>query len=114
MVTNLPEKAKALWAKAQMEKNAVQKLRLLKEFYSSFPKHKGTERLEVSIKRQIAKLEEEIEMSKIHRKRLGSQKLEWIVKKKGQIQLALVGKLGEALKILALWLNYCCVFALCF
>jgi len=99
MVTNLPEKAKALWAKAQAEKDLEKKLSLLKQFYSSFPKHKGTEKLQVSIKRQIANLEEELERRKIQRKKLGTQKLEWVIKKEGQIQLALVGKLDEALEL---------------
>lgn len=61
MVTNLPARAKALWAKAMTTKDPKEKLELLKQFYSSFPKHKSTERLEMQLKRQMKGLEEEIE-----------------------------------------------------
>jgi hypothetical protein len=91
MVTNLPERAKAKWAEAQQARDPVTKLRLLKEFYSMFPKHKGTERLQVSLKRQIARLEEEVERARA--KRAGRSRLEWVVKKEGLLQLALVGRL---------------------
>ncbi|MCP8314610.1 MAG: TGS domain-containing protein [archaeon] len=66
----------------------------MKEFYSSFPKHKGTEKLEMSIKRQIASLEEELE--RIRARRKGSSRLEWVVKKGELIQLAIVGTLQTA------------------
>ncbi|MGQ9469533.1 MAG: TGS domain-containing protein [Nitrososphaerales archaeon] len=94
MVTNLPEKAKAKWAEAIVARDPATKLRLLKEFYSSFPKHKGTEKLEISIKRQISSLEEELERAKTRRKR--SSRLEWVVKKGELIQLAIVGTLNTA------------------
>lgn len=95
MVTNLPEKAKAKWAEAIATKDPAIKLRLLKEFYSSFPKHKGTEKLEMSIKRQIASLEEELE--RIKTKRKGSSRLEWVVKKGELLQLAIVGTLSTTI-----------------
>ena len=95
MVTNLPEKAKAKWAEAKATKDPATKLRLLKEFYSSFPKHKGTEKLEMSIKRQITSLEEELERAKARRR--GSSRLEWVVKKGEAIQLAIVGTLHTAI-----------------
>jgi len=95
MVTNIPEKAKAKWAEAIATRDPATKLRLLKEFYSSFPKHKGTEKLEISIKRQIVSLEEELERVKARRK--GSTRLEWVVKKGELIQLAIVGTLSTAI-----------------
>ncbi len=94
MVTNLPEKAKAKWAEAVVARDPVTKLRLLKEFYSSFPKHKGTERLEKSIKRQISSLEDEVDRARS--KRRGSSRLKWIVKKGELTQLAIVGTLQTA------------------
>ena len=94
MVTNLPEQAKAKWAEVVASKNPVTKLRLLKEFYSSFPKHKGTERLEKSIKRQIKSLE--LQVQKSSSKRRGSSRLEWVVKKQELPQLVIVGTLHMA------------------
>lgn len=93
MPTNLPEKAKAKWAEAIAAKDPKLKLRLLKEFYSSFPKHKGTEKLEITIKRQIRNLEYEIERMKA--KRSSVARFEWAVKKEG-IQLAVTGTLKAA------------------
>ncbi|MEM3892238.1 MAG: TGS domain-containing protein [Nitrososphaerales archaeon] len=95
MPTNLPEQAKAKWAEAIAAKDPVQKLRLLKEFYSSFPKHKGTEKLEMSIKRQIASLEEEIERAKLRRK--ASVRSEWVVKKEGALQAAVMSSVETSL-----------------
>ncbi|MGC9208334.1 MAG: TGS domain-containing protein [Nitrososphaeria archaeon] len=80
MVTNLTEEAKAIWAKAIRAKDPEEKLRLLQLFYSKMPHHKGTEKLEVSIKRQIAALKEEIIESK---KKKAVRKDIWIVKKQG-------------------------------
>jgi len=94
MVTNIPEKAKAKWAEAVVARDPATKLRLLKEFYSSFPKHKGTERLQKSVKRQISSLEYEIERARSKRK--GSSRLEWVVKKGDITQLAIVGTLQTA------------------
>mgnify|MGYP001772727143 FL=1 len=80
MVTNLTEEAKAIWAKAIAARDPNEKLRLLQLFYSKMPHHKGTEKLEVSIKRQMAALKEEIEESK---KKKAVRKDIWIVKKEG-------------------------------
>ncbi|MDW8045172.1 MAG: TGS domain-containing protein [Nitrososphaerota archaeon] len=96
MVINLPERAKAKWAEAIAARDPVTKLKLLKEFYSSFPKHKGTEKLEVSIKKQIKSLEEEIERSRSRRR--GSTRLEWVVKKEGMVQLAILGSLHTSIR----------------
>jgi len=95
MPTNLPERAKAKWAEAIAAKDPAQKLRLLKEFYSSFPKHKGTEKLEMSIKRQIAALEEELERAKLRRR--AATRSEWVIKKEGALQAAIMSSLGTSL-----------------
>ncbi len=88
MPTNLPEKSKAIWAKAIAERDPEKKLQLLREFYSSFPKHKSTEKLEVAIKKQISSLEEKIEKAK--KKKTGSSQLKWSVKKE-ELQVAVIG-----------------------
>lgn len=97
MVTNLTQEAKAKWAEAIAAKDPELKLRLLKEFYSLMPKHKATEKLEMSIKRQIAALEEEVEQRR-SRKR-GSTRQEWTVRKEGSFQVALVGTINSSLNL---------------
>jgi ribosome-interacting GTPase 1 len=93
--TNLPPEAKAKRAQAQQTKDPATKLRLLREFYSSFPKHKSTEKLEMSIKRQMIKLQEEVERSKT--RKTGSSRLEWMIRKEGMMQLAIVGSIQSTL-----------------
>jgi ribosome-interacting GTPase 1 len=88
MPTNLPERSKALWAKAIAERDPERKLQLLREFYSSFPKHKSTEKLEVAIKKQISLLEEKIERAK--RKKVGSSQPLWSIKKE-KVQIVALG-----------------------
>ncbi|MEM0050859.1 MAG: hypothetical protein QXY52_05015 [Conexivisphaerales archaeon] len=78
MVTNLTEESKAIWAKASMAKDPVEKLRLLQMFYSKMPHHKGTEKLEVSLKRQMSNLKEEIEKN---RKKKATRKDPWTITK---------------------------------
>jgi len=95
MPTNLPERAKAKWAEAIAAKDPAQKLKLLKEFYSSFPKHKGTEKLEMSIKRQIAALEEELERARLRRRT--TTRSEWVIKKEGALQAAVMGSLETSI-----------------
>jgi ribosome-interacting GTPase 1 len=87
--TNLTAEARARWAQARASKNPREKARLLREFYSLMPHHKSTERLEVSIKKQISNLEEEI-LSAQSRK-TGSTRVEWQVEKGIFPQVALSG-----------------------
>lgn len=96
MVTNITNEAKAKWAEAIATKDPEKKLRLLKEFYSSFPKHKGTEKLEMSIKRQIKNLEEELEAKRS--KKAGSTLHIWSIKKEDMLQIALVGRLYTSIQ----------------
>ncbi len=99
MVTNLTQEAKAKWAEAIAARDPEVKLRLLREFYSLMPKHKATERLEMSIKRQIAALEEEVEERKSKGKRKGSARNEWSIKKEGMLQLAVVGSIEQSIRV---------------
>lgn len=94
MPTNLPERAKAKWAEAQGARAPAVKLKLLREFYSMIPKHKGAEKLEVSIKKQIKSLEEEVERARKRRK--GSSRSEWVVTKDGMLQLGVTGSLPSS------------------
>ncbi len=95
MVTNLTNEAKSRWAEAIATKDPEKKLRLLKEFYSLFPKHKGTEKLEMSIKRQIKGLEEELERRRS--KKSNSINI-WSIKKEDILQIALISKLELAIR----------------
>jgi len=90
MVTNIPEKAKAKWAEAIAARDPETKLRLLREFYSVMPKHKSTEKLELSIKRQISSLQQEVERKRT--RKTGSTKLEWTVKKEEELRKELSKK----------------------
>ncbi|MFQ6135503.1 MAG: TGS domain-containing protein [Nitrososphaerales archaeon] len=94
MPINLTQEAKAKWAEATETKDPAKKAKLLKEFYSLMKKHKGTEKLEVSIKRQIASLEEEAERARS--RKTGSSRLEWVVRKSGIPQISLIGDLKTA------------------
>ncbi len=89
MVTNLTEEAKAIWAKAIAAKDPEEKLRLLQLFFSKMPHHKGTEKLEVTIKREMAGLRKEIEEQK---RKKAVRKDPWIVKKEKFPLLVLVEK----------------------
>ncbi|MFQ5920557.1 MAG: TGS domain-containing protein [Nitrososphaerales archaeon] len=97
MPTNLTQEAKAKWAAAIAANDPATKLRLLKEFYSVMPKHKSTEKLEMSIKRQIASLQEDVERKQS--REIGSSRLEWSVRKEEALQLALVGRLQQAVEV---------------
>lgn len=90
MVTNLTAEAKAKWAEVVSTKDPVKKLQLLQEFYSIMPHHKGTKKLEMMVKRQIAALKQEIE----ELKRKGATRFDpWTIKKGESPVVALVSTL---------------------
>jgi len=66
-----------------------EKLQALMEFLSAVPKHKGTEKLVMQVRRQIARLREEIEQEKA--KRRGGGGPSFFVEKEGDVQLVLLG-----------------------
>jgi ribosome-interacting GTPase 1 len=78
---------------AQAAKDPKLKAKLLKEFYSLMPHHKSTERLEVSIKKQIANLEANIKVASA--RKTGSTKVEWVVQKDTFPQITLSGPLEQ-------------------
>ena len=98
MVTNLTAEARAKWAEATSTKDPVKKLRLLQEFYSIMPHHKGTEKLEMMVKRQMAALRQEIEELKA--KKRGAARLDlWAIKKGDFPQVALLSTLETSFNI---------------
>jgi len=68
MVTNLPAEAKAKWAEVVACRSTPEKIKLMREFISLVPKHKGTSNLLANVRRRIAILERELERKKSRRK----------------------------------------------
>lgn len=68
-------------------KTVPEKIKALEKMYSTIPKHKGTEKMRLSIKQRLSKYKEELEKSKV--KRGGGPSFS--VKKEGAAQVALVG-----------------------
>jgi len=95
MPTNLPAEAKHKWKEVSATRDPKEKLRLLREFLSLVPKHKGTSKLCAQVKRQMAALRREIEESK--RRKTGSGP-KYFVEKEGAAQIVILGstKVGRS------------------
>ena len=89
MPANLPREAKAKWNEVTLTRNPEDRLRLMGEFVSLVPKHKGTEKLLKTVKRQMAQLRDDIEDKKKQAKRGGGPS--YYVQKQGAAQVAVVG-----------------------
>ena len=89
MPANLPQEAKAKWNEVTMTRNPEERLRLMGEFLSLVPKHKGTEKLQMQVKRQMAQLRDDIEKKQQQAKRGGGPS--YYVQKQGAAQFAVVG-----------------------
>ena len=89
MPANLPHDAKAKWNEVTLTRNPEDRLRLMGEFVSLVPKHKGTEKLLRHVKRQMAQLRDDIEDKKKQAKRGGGPS--YYVQKQGAAQVAVVG-----------------------
>ena len=89
MVTNLPPDAKAKWNEVVETRNPETRLKLMGEFMSLVPKHKGTDKMCAQVKRQMAQLREEIEEKKKAAKRRSAPS--YFVEKAGAAQVAVVG-----------------------
>jgi ribosome-interacting GTPase 1 len=89
MPTNLPPDAKKKWAEVENTRNPREKLRLLEEFLSLVPRHKGTAKLCVSVKKRMALLQKEIDEKK--RKKAGRTGPKIFMEKEGAAQIALLG-----------------------
>ncbi len=64
MPANLKADAKAKWHEVTQTRNPEDRLRLMGEFLSLVPKHKGTDKMCAQVKRQMAQLRTEIEERK--------------------------------------------------
>ena len=73
MPTNLTAEANHKWEQVIATKDPKKKLELLQEFYSLIPKHKGTGKLCVQVKKKMAFLRKEIMEKKSSGKKSGSK-----------------------------------------
>lgn len=89
MPANLPAEARAKWLKVQEAKTPEEKLRALRDFLSSVPRHKGTEKLIMQTRRQMAILRKQIQEER--KKRMRKSGPRFFVEKEGAAQLILVG-----------------------
>ncbi|MBS7607216.1 50S ribosome-binding GTPase [Candidatus Bathyarchaeota archaeon] len=89
MVTNLPAEAKAKWAEVVAARSIPEKIRLMREFLSLVPKHKGTSKLVANVRRRIAELERELERSKACRRSGGGAG--FAIPKEGAGQIVILG-----------------------
>ena len=96
MPTNLPSEARHKWNEVSMARDPAEKLRLMREFLSLVPKHKGTAKLCAQVKRQMAILRREIEEKK--RKRAGRGGPKFFIEKEGAAQIVILGptKVGRS------------------
>ncbi len=89
MPTNLPPNAKKKWNEVSNAQTPQEKLEKLQEFLSLVPRHKGTMRLQVQVKRQIKTLQKEIEEKK--RKKAGRSGPRFFLEKEGAAQIVILG-----------------------
>ena len=89
MPANLPAEAKAKWHEVTQTKNLETRLKLMGEFLSLVPKHKGTEKMCSQVKRQMAQLREDIDKRKKQAKRRSAPS--YFIEKAGAAQVALIG-----------------------
>ena len=96
MVSNLPAEAKNKWAEVAACHSTPEKIKLMREFISLVPKHKGTTKLLGNVRRRLAALEEEVEKSKARRK--GGHVGGFSVPKEGAGQIIILGptKVGRS------------------
>lgn len=90
MPTNLPAEAKRKWNEASIARNSSEKLRLLQEFLSLVPKHKGTGKLRAQVKTKMATLRREMVEAK--RRKAGARGSRFFVEKEGAAQLVILGQ----------------------
>jgi len=88
MPANLTAEAKAKWGKAISARNPEEKIQALQEFLSSFPKHKGNEKLRAQVKRKIANLRVQLEERRAHKGRSSRQ---LFIEKQGVAQIVILG-----------------------
>ncbi len=89
MPANLPPETKKKWVEVTLTRNPEEKLRLMVEFMSMVPKHKGTEKMCRQVKRQMAQLKDEIEEKKEAAKSRGG--FSYFIEKAGAAQVVVIG-----------------------
>jgi len=96
MPTNLPPTAKKKWNEVTNAQTPQEKLEKLQEFLSLVPRHKGTARLCVQVKRQIKTLQREIEEKR--RRKTGRGGPRFFLEKEGAAQIVVLGptKVGRS------------------
>ena len=96
MPTNLPAVAKKKWYDVSTTRNPKEKLKLMQEFLSLIPKHKGTEKLRAQTRRKIATLRREIEETK--RRKASARVSKFSIEKEGAAQIVILGptKVGRS------------------
>ncbi|ASJ16329.1 GTP-binding protein [Thermococcus chitonophagus] len=88
MPTNVTAEYLAAEEEYRNAKTIPEKIRALEKMYALVPKHKGTEKLRLQIKRKLAELRKELEKQRQQRKGGGYS---LAVKKEGAAQIVLVG-----------------------
>ncbi|AEC51179.1 developmentally regulated GTP-binding protein [Pyrococcus sp. NA2] len=88
MPTNVTAEYLAAEEEYRNAKTIPEKIRALEKMYALVPKHKGTEKLRLQIKRKLAELRRELEKQRQQRKGGGYS---LAVKKEGAAQIVLVG-----------------------
>ncbi len=89
MVTNLPPEAKKKWFEVTLTRNPQERIKLMQEFLSLVPKHKGTDKMVAHVRRQISQLREEIERKKRAAKRRRAPS--YFIEKAGAAQVVILG-----------------------
>jgi len=89
LVTNLPPEAKRKWNEVTMTRNPEERLKLMGEFMSLVPKHKGTDKMCNQVKRQMAQLRDDIDKKKKQSKKIGGPS--YYVQKQGAAQITVIG-----------------------
>jgi len=96
MPSNISAEAKNKWAQVAACHSTPEKIRLMREFISLVPRHKGTEKLLGNVRRRIRVLEDEVQKTKARRK--GSRAGGFSVPKEGAGQIIILGatKVGRS------------------
>ncbi len=89
MPTNVTAEYLAAEEEYRNAKTIPEKIRALERMYSTVPKHKGTEKLRLQIKRRLSELRKELERQRMLQKKGGGYSIS--VKKEGAAQIVLVG-----------------------
>ncbi|WP_297438605.1 GTP-binding protein [Thermococcus sp.] len=90
MPTNVTAEYLAAEEEYRNARTIPEKIRALEKMYATVPKHKGTEKLRLQIKRKLSELRKELEKQRQLQKK-GSGGYSFSVKKEGAAQIVLVG-----------------------